>query len=84
MKYYAMKTRGSGGIAPPFLTSVLDGNELSASRSCRFSPRERGLVTHWIGGWVGLSVGLNFMEKYITSARNRTEAVEPIARRYTD
>jgi hypothetical protein len=45
-----MKTRGSGGIAPTFLTSALDGGEWSASRPCRFSsgkgPRyqlERGL-----------------------------------------
>jgi hypothetical protein len=36
-----------------FLTSVLDGGELSASRPCRFTPRERALGTHWIGGWVG-------------------------------
>jgi hypothetical protein len=28
---------GSGGIAPPFLTSTLDGGELSASHSRRFT-----------------------------------------------
>jgi hypothetical protein len=28
----------SGGIAPPFLTSALDGGEWSASRLCRFNP----------------------------------------------
>jgi hypothetical protein len=27
MKYYTMKTLGSGGIAPPFLTSALDLGE---------------------------------------------------------
>jgi hypothetical protein len=47
---------GSGGIAPPFLTSALDGGEWSASRSGRFITRERPPPlsgTHWIGGRVG-------------------------------
>jgi hypothetical protein len=35
-----------------FLTSALDGGELSASRSGRFTPRESFPGTHWIGGWV--------------------------------
>jgi hypothetical protein len=35
------------------LTSALDGGERSASRSGRFTPRERTPSTHWIGGWVG-------------------------------
>jgi hypothetical protein len=34
----------SGGIAPPFLTSVVHGGELSASRFCRFTPRKMPLV----------------------------------------
>jgi hypothetical protein len=41
---------GSGGIAPPFLTS--------ASCPCRFTPGERAPGTHWIGGWVGSRAGL--------------------------
>jgi hypothetical protein len=40
---------GSGGIAPHFLTSALDGGEWSASRPGRFTPRERTPRTHWIG-----------------------------------
>jgi hypothetical protein len=32
---------GSGGIAPPFLTSALDGGEWSASCAGRFSPEEK-------------------------------------------
>jgi hypothetical protein len=32
---------------------ALDGGEWSASRPCRFIPRERAPRTHWIGGWVG-------------------------------
>jgi hypothetical protein len=35
------------------LTSVLDGGEWSDSRTGRFTPRERALGTHWIGGWMG-------------------------------
>jgi hypothetical protein len=35
------------------LTSALDGGEWSASRTGRFTPRERAPGTHWIGGWVG-------------------------------
>jgi hypothetical protein len=44
---------GSGGIAPPFLTSALDGGEWSASR----------LGTHCIGGWVGPRAGLDAVKK---------------------
>jgi hypothetical protein len=53
----------SGGIASPFLTSALDGVEWSASRPGRNIPGETARVTHWIGGWVGLRVGLDAMEK---------------------
>jgi hypothetical protein len=35
------------------LTSEIDGDEWSASRIGRFTPRERAPGTHWIGGWVG-------------------------------
>jgi hypothetical protein len=35
------------------LTSALNGGEWSASRHGRFTPRNRALVTHWIGDWVG-------------------------------
>jgi hypothetical protein len=48
---------GSGGIAPPFWTSALDGGERSASRLNRFTPG-----THWRGGWVGPTAGLNPVE----------------------
>jgi hypothetical protein len=34
------------------LTSALDGGEWSASRTGRFTPRERAPGTHWMGGWV--------------------------------
>jgi hypothetical protein len=54
---------GGGGIAPPFLTSTLDGGEWSASRSCRFTSGERARSTHLIGGWVGPRVGLDAVKK---------------------
>jgi hypothetical protein len=55
--------KGSGGIAPPFLTSALNGGEWSASRPCHFTPVDRALGTHWIRGWVGPTSGLDAMEK---------------------
>jgi hypothetical protein len=45
------------------LTSALAGGEWSASRPGRFTPRERALGTHWIGGWVDLRAGLDDVEK---------------------
>jgi hypothetical protein len=56
---------GIGGIAPPFLTSALDGDELSASFFSRFTPVEGVTGTHWIGGWVVPRAGLDVMEKRI-------------------
>jgi hypothetical protein len=58
-----MKAWGSGGIAPPFLTSALDGCEWSASRTGRFIPREIAPGSQWIGGWVGPRAGLDRIEK---------------------
>jgi hypothetical protein len=64
IKHYAMKTYGgSGGIAPPFSTSALDGGEWSASRPGRFIPGEIAPSTLWIGGWVDPTVGIDDVEK---------------------
>jgi hypothetical protein len=41
----------SEGIAPPFLTSALDGVEWPASRPRRFTSGETAPSTHFIGGW---------------------------------
>jgi hypothetical protein len=41
---------GGRGIAPPFLTSALDGDEWSASCTGRFTTDERATDTHCIGG----------------------------------
>jgi hypothetical protein len=53
----------SGGIAPPFLTSALNGGECSVSRPCRFTPGDRSLGTHEIAGWVGPRTGVDVVEK---------------------
>jgi hypothetical protein len=58
IKYYAMKTYG--GV---FLTSALVGGEWSASRTGRFTARERGPGTHLIGDCVGPSTGLDDVER---------------------
>jgi hypothetical protein len=48
-----------------FLTLALVGGEWSASLQGRFTPKERAPNTHWIGGWVGPSAGLDDVEKKI-------------------
>jgi hypothetical protein len=71
------------------LTSALDGGEWSASRSGRFTPRERARGTHWIGDWVGLRAVLGVVvdRKIPSSFREsnpRSPIVHPVAQRYTD
>jgi hypothetical protein len=71
------------------LTSALDGDEWSASRRGSFTPRERALGTHWIGGWVGPRAVLDaVVKREIPSPRResnpRTPTVQPVAQRYTD
>jgi hypothetical protein len=46
-----------------FLTSALIGGEWPASRLGRFTPGDRAPGTHWIGGWVGPTAGLDNVEK---------------------
>jgi hypothetical protein len=80
---------GSGSIDPPIFTSALDGGEWSASRSGRFTPRERAPDTHWLGDWVGPIVVLDaVVKRKIPSPRResnlRTPIVQPVAQRYTD
>jgi hypothetical protein len=57
----------SGGIAPPLLTSALDGGEWSDSRPGRFTPGEWASGIQWIGSWMGTGAGLDAMEKRKTS-----------------
>jgi hypothetical protein len=58
-----MEAWGSGGIAPPFLPSALDGGEWSASRPGRFTSGERSPGTHWTGAWVGSTAGMDAVQK---------------------
>jgi hypothetical protein len=74
--------RGSGGIAPSFLTSAVDGGKRLASRPCRFIPEEKPPGTHRVRVWS--RSGRYGEEKNLAPPKNRTPALEPAARRYTD
>jgi hypothetical protein len=50
-------------MVPPFFTSTLIGDKWSASRPCHFTPGERALGTHWIGGWVDPRAGVDDVKK---------------------
>jgi hypothetical protein len=66
LNYYAPRHEdvwGTGGIAPSFLTSALDGGEWSASNPGRFTPGERAPGTYCIEGWVGSGAGLDIVKK---------------------
>jgi hypothetical protein len=67
---------GGGGIAPPFLTLVLNEGEWSDSHSCRLTPGETTPCTNFTGGWVGPKAGLDVMEKrkLLIPIGNRTPA----------
>jgi hypothetical protein len=71
------KPMGSGGIAPPFLISALDGGEWL--RPCRFTQGWRTPDTHWIGGWVDPRAGLDTVEREEScTAGNQTQAIQPV------
>jgi hypothetical protein len=71
-------------MAPPFLNSALDGGEWSASHPGRFTPRETAQATHLTGGCMGHTADLDTGEEKLASTGNRSSAIEPVARRYTD
>jgi hypothetical protein len=71
------------------LTSALDGGEWSASRSGRFTPKERDPNTRWIRSWVSPSAVLDkVVKRRIPSPRwesnPRTPIVQSVAQLYTD
>jgi hypothetical protein len=70
-----MKTYGR---VDAFLTLALDEGEWSASRTGRFTPKEKAPGTHWIGLWVGLRARLEAvaMRKIPASAGNRILVVQ--------
>jgi hypothetical protein len=63
-KYYATKTYvGMEVQIQVFLSLALHGSELSVSRPGRFTPGERVICTHWIGGWLDPRAGLDMVSK---------------------
>jgi hypothetical protein len=72
----------SGGIAPRFLTSALGGGECSASRSGRFTARERAPSTHWIGGWVGSTEHGGEEKNSQPMPGLRLQIIQPVAQSY--
>jgi hypothetical protein len=59
-----MKTyRGMEVYLHAFLTLALDGDEWSDSRPGRFKPGEITSGARWVGGWVGLRIGLDAVVK---------------------
>jgi hypothetical protein len=75
-----MKTYGgSGGIGPPFLTSELYGGEWSASSPDRFTPGDRALGTHWIGGWVDPRAGLDTEDRIKMSLYPQSNSLHPVS-----
>jgi hypothetical protein len=78
---------GGGGedIFLPFLTSTIDGSELSVSRTDRFNPVERTIANHCIGGYVGHRTCLDAVEweKSVASAGNQTPFAHVVACCYT-
>jgi hypothetical protein len=78
--------QGSGGIAALYLTSAVDGGEWSASRPGRFTPGEIAAgPIRFEAEWAPESVWTQWRkEECLDSAGNRTPAVQPVARVYTD
>ena len=58
-----------------FLTSTLGEGKWSASRSGRFTTRERASCTHWIGGWVGFRSGLHLAQNMFQPVSQRNTHV---------
>jgi hypothetical protein len=69
-----------------FMTPALVGG-WSASRPCRFTPRERAPGTLWLGGWVGpRTVWTTWREKsrFYRDPNSVPSAVQPVASCYAD
>jgi hypothetical protein len=54
--------RGSGDVAPLFLTSALERSVWADPFPCPFTHKETGPGTHCIGEWVDRRASLNIME----------------------
>jgi hypothetical protein len=72
-------------MVPPFLTSAQDGGRWSASRPYSFTHGDRAPGTHWIEGFVGPRIGLDFeVKKIILPLSPWNFNVQPVARCCTD
>jgi hypothetical protein len=60
--HHAMKTYEETEIYSIIPDLGSGWTEWSASRLGYFIPRERAPDTHWVGGWVDLSAGLDAVE----------------------
>jgi hypothetical protein len=70
---YVMKACGGVNVQIHiFFISALAGDEWSASRPGRFTPRESAPGTHWIGGWVDPTAGPDDVEKILDPTGTRT------------
>jgi hypothetical protein len=76
---------GFGGIALLFLTLALVGGNSKLHTQATLPPEREPLGTHWIEGWVVPSPGLDMWrrEKCLSSVRNQTPALQPLACHYT-
>lgn len=64
-----------------FLISELEGRELSASRSARYTIGEKASYVYWIGGWAGLKSVWTFW------IEGKSRILQPLGRsssKYTD
>jgi hypothetical protein len=50
-------------MVPSFLTLALAVGKWLASHPGRFTPGQKSPGNHWIGGWVGSSIGLNIADQ---------------------
>jgi hypothetical protein len=66
-----MKTWWRGDIAPPFLTSALDGGGRSVLCPGRFTPREIARTIHWIGIWVNPRASLKLWRRICLKRQGR-------------
>jgi hypothetical protein len=68
----------SGDTYPRIFNVGTRPGESLAPRSVRFLPEEKS-DTHWIGGCMGLRVGLDVVaERKILPCRNRTSVLQPV------
>jgi hypothetical protein len=74
---------GSGGIAPPFLISALDGS--GSFHALDTSPSEEiAFGIHWIGGWVGPEPVWTLWRTEKSCSGRKSKPGPPAVHRYTD